>query len=281
MKKYIRYAGQYAPTLVEYLGKHGIKYDRSDESMRAHGHDLLVFFVEDTTPDYAQVTAELKRFNLVEVPGITFTEKERNAAEWLAFWSRTTKFEPERVTETFSIFEVGVPKKGICRRLSGKPFYAARQVRHSPHQGFFCALGASTGNLFCTQLARDVLRDLPVVFEPVLHYKTERPIDDMFYMKILHTLSWDAIVVSDSWEAHFCPSCGQKTYFPPVEREQLVVRRQALSAAALICKTSNLFSVCENNYYPFPQILISQELYQRIKRCSIDRGLAFAPVTLV
>ena len=209
-----------------------------------------------------------------------YSEQERLNAEWLTIRAFSTKVVLCREEETFvcsGIYENG--NKAHHRRLSGKPFYVAKPIRHSTLQGFFCSYEVSDYHIFCTERAKQALESngAEISFEEVLCDSTGAPAGDLYYMAFQNLLPAEAVLPDNCPEQYVCPCCGRITYFPPMY--PLKMKRDYLTACRTACRTAEMFSYGGNFTVSLP--LISQSMYRVLKEQKLLRGLDICPVEVV
>ena len=279
MERITRFTAPYSDQIMAFLSEINISSHRSEEFMREHGYDYVSFTISDHHMDYQKVISFMAQIQKKTViTHIRYSQQELDQAEWLCCAATSGKIDLKRVEDTFEFSEWISDNKVYHKRLCGKPFYVSKPVRHSRLQHFFYAYEASMFNLFCTEYARKMLQSIgvPVKFEKVLHYRTEKAADDLYYIDSspLGPAFSDAYVRTT--EEFACPLCGRKTIFPPFQVAPFVMKRNMLEKQSLWCKTPGIFSSGGN--LEFSLELISQSVYKFLKANQLDRGLLFEPV---
>lgn len=232
------------------------------------------FDVLESSPAYSHL---IQTTGCTPIKNVKFSDDEMQSAKWLTCTPINAKLSLRKEDISFTLLECYGEGLAHHRIMSGAPFYVAAPISRKSNQHFFTA-DETPHHLFCTEHAKKLLeeRKLPLDYRAVQHYRTGKPIGDLYDIRIPISLPMDALELSNSEETFLCPVCGKRTFLPPL---QLKIRSTFLKDMPEICATMPVFSWGGNYAAPFN--LISHDLFLFLTKNKLARGLSIEPVALI
>lgn len=272
MKHRFRYCTQHSDELIRQLENAGIKYSYNTDL------GLVVYYLFVGQPTSEAIWPYIRSLEHgSEIESMIFTEKERESAPWLHLRTTSQKVEPP------DHGRVCIPctsrSKPLCySRELRLPILTTRRVRWAKNQ-FFCSdFDLGFNELFCSDEARTMLEsaELPLSFQPVMYEGKGTAVPDLHFIQPLHTLPAEAIDLSALPVQSQCSVCGQTTYnlYGAI---RLSIREDYLDADKMIYTTPRIFGPGGAS----TAMIISQEVYQFLKKQNMLRSLHAEPVVLL
>ena len=270
---------EYYAQLEKVLQEHSIPYSRFSMGLRGDGPEYVAIDIYEDNCYYSEIV-RLANKGVVHTMKREYSKEELCASPWLSVRCFTPSIDLEREEEAFLVLNPDANGNCKHRTLISTSFYLRKPINWRKTH-FASAYILGNQHLFCDAFARALLEreELQIEFAELRHFKTELPIENVYYMDILNVLPESAISPNGISSIQKCAICGG-VYYQIESTYQLHLRTQYLNEQIGICKTPSVFAC--GDYYAEPMNVVSNGLYRLLidNPSRIARNLVFEPVIL-
>lgn len=255
--------------LYEKLSESGVKIVRLYEQDYLPKTVVLDIFSDH--PLFEETTITLDA-----IKEYVYTEQERSNAEWLTLRSTNNKLEAEELEKTF----VGRCPFKVCRSQSHyhheqvAPYSFRKPIKWGKNHFYSCYF-SSYYTIFCDALAKQFIEESGlsgIDILPVMRYKSNIQLDDIFQIKATTFLPDEALVIDESFREVKCPICGEISY-DDCSFSKLIVKKDFLPDVDF-CSTNAIFGDIGQHSFN----IVSGLLYHKFKEAGMTRNLLFEPL---
>ncbi len=263
--------------LQEVLRQHSIQFDvlpgYQDELLLVPSH--LVFDIFEDSPFFPIIRQQIPD-GAVSSPSLCFTDNELDAAQWLTVRGKSMQIEIDNASDAFYCEEYIDENCARHRYRTGRSFFLRKPVKWDRRHYFYCSYDLGEDYLFCCDMARDLLAEYhcEIQYEPVYSAKTKQPIPDLSFLNLTQVIPGKKIRWERGATELVCPQCGRKQIDYSGDF-QLHALESTLNTMGNFFRTEAIFG---SGNFLSPINVITQKLYQGLKRKSMIRNLEFTPV---
>ena len=229
-----------------------------------------------------------------------YSEKDRREAKWLEISSHNQKVCPTNRNELFtghclkdeSLREkdyLYVQGQGVFSKYWHEDIKLDTVVNSSIYFGkkFFASDECDPNILYCNKEARDLMEKdnlRGIMFHSVRKKSTGLPIDGMYRLSSTYTVPDEAVEGIESAQEFHCPICGMKMLRALNQRCRYGIKSEMLDKDVDFYSLPPMIAgVTSEIEYTSGEstFIVSQRMYQFLKRNKLCRGLVFVPLETV
>ena len=265
--------------LEKALQEHSIPFSRFSMGLHGDGPEYVEINIYEDNRYFSEIV-QLANKGVVHTIKREYSKEELFASPWLSVRCFTQSIDLERDEEVFLVSNPDASGNCKHRKLITTSFYLRKPINWRKSH-FASAYVLGNHHLFCDTFIKTLLESegVPIEFVELRQFKTEMPIENVYYMNILNVLPESAISPSGIIDVKKCAICGA-VHYQTDATYQLHLRAQYLTEQKGICKTPAVFA--PGDYYAEPMNVVSNDLYRLLINDPhrIARNLVFEPVVL-
>ena len=209
------------------------------------------------------------------IPKYVFTAKELNEAPWLTLRSDNANkiYTDDGADErTFRYIECS---ERILHRVQQAPYELRRPPKWNSGRYFYGSGGSGFTNLFTSDEGKRLLSEhfSGIDYLPVLKYRTEIPLPDIWQLRFTNVLPDESIVPGCGEEKILCPHCGRSQFSIDYHRYRLTLYEKYLQPDVDFYTTNKIFG----EGFPDAMIVIPQRTYRILVETGLSKNLSSNP----
>ena len=262
--------------VLDILNEHNIKYELSKFEPDA-SFSVLTFKIYEDHPAWPELEPLIGSYILC-IPKYIFTAKELSEAPWLTVRSDNANkiYTDDNADErTFRYIECGGKTR---HRIQQAPYEMRKTPKWNAGRYFYGSDGSGYTNLFTSDEGKRILSEqfIGIDYLPVLKYKTDNPLPDIWQLRFTNMLPDESIVPGCGEEAIICPHCGRRQFSIDYHRYRLTLYEKYLRSDVDFYTTDKIFG----EGFPDAMIVIPQRTYRILVETGLSKKLTFEPVVL-